>query len=121
VIRLKIPKLYEEKRAEVERLFHYKLEIPKIQDILSFVLRGGMEKLCTVEVGLYRVKGTGTFRVDFLERYSAPTVLKTSLGWWEVLGIKIPVPLFVYSIDNSGMNLLHLLGESYFFFMVFGV
>ena len=121
MIKLKVPRIYEERRAEAQRIFHYKLDLPKIQDIWSLLFKGGMEKQCSAEVGLYRVRGTGTFRVDFLESYRAPAVLKTSLGWWDVLGIKIPVPLFIYSVDSTGMNLLHLIGESFFFFMVFGV
>ena len=109
-----------EKKVLTERVFHFIFDIPRIESFWAFLLRGYMERQCSIEVGLYKVSGTGVFEIPFLRTYEHPAFLKNSIGYWEVLGIKIPVPLFVLEVSSDRVRLLHLLGESYFFFVVIG-
>ena len=113
-------KVLTEGKVLTERIFHFIFDVPKIETFWAFLFRGYMERLCSIEMGLYKVSGFGVFEIPFFRVYKHPAFLKTSVGYWEVLGIKIPVPLFVLEVTGDRVKLLHLIGESYFFFMVVG-
>ena len=119
-IRFPIPRSYEEKKASVERIFHFTFDLASPVDLLSLIFKGYIPWACSLEMGLYRVRGLGVFRIDFLREYDYPCVLKSTLGYVEMLGIKIPVPCFIYQVDSRGMSLIHFIGESYVFFLVGG-
>ena len=107
--------------VEVSRVFHYRVDVPRAEGLLSILVRGGTERALTIEVGLYRARGTGFFEVQFLQPFShAPAVVKEALGYVDIGVAKIPLPVFVTGVSSDRVSLLQLAGETLFFFVAVG-
>lgn len=97
--------------VRVRRIFHRRIPVP---GMLPFTVSG------YIEVGAYELVGTGTAEIRFIGSYSStPAVIKEGLGYIELLGVKIPVPLFVTSIDNRRIRLFNI-GRNVFTFIAVG-
>ena len=118
-ISFKVPKLLA-REALAEKIFHFVYDLPKIDTLWSLIWKGKMERAVSIEIGLYKITGTGTVEIPYIRRYRNPGILKTTIGYVEVMGIKIPVPLFLIGVEEDRMKYIHFIGESYLFFIVIG-
>lgn len=73
-----------------------------------------------IETGLVEIKSWGRSRVNFRGDYGdTPGFVFGKLGWMSVLGIKIPVPIFIYGVDKDGFDIFSFASSGWIGYIAF--